>query len=308
MNPQTNGASLSGGTLHAVYDLSTGPITFDAVRFFVLTELYRRQLGLNGTRVHIIPGADAPFRNMSPRDKVFDHDRKWRRVHRILAQLPWLMPGCKRVDVYTERPEALPEGDTFPQNYDLSKPQVPPYAMKNLLDAQRGGYSVQVLETRDHRRRKVKDQLTISLRSADFQPERNSDLDAWKALADHAISRGWKPVIIPDIEGPRALDFPGCKIDWLAAENIGARMNRYEQSALNMGVTTGPAAMCEYGRHAALSIITKVNRGDIRLMTKWGFPPGSQMGFPNVRHVWKDDTIDVLIREFDNATHAADAA
>jgi len=136
--------------------------------------------------------------------------------------------------------------------------------------------------------------VTITLRDSFRNKHRNSNFEAWSMFEKWLRDRDIDVIVLPECED--------------APMNIEQRMAIYCGADMNMGVATGPMALCVFSDapYCTLNQLPKDPSGqaqyDIeKLMIKSGFPPGSQYSFraPRQHLFYEPDTFENIVRAFE---------
>jgi hypothetical protein len=310
-------------TLFAFYDLKVAPITFDCLWFLAGADLQRRRLGLDRVHVVIVPGPHQGVRReRADYEAVIDVAERGERVGNIVMQACPLLPSCTGLTQAASREEAaflrsVVARHVFPADYEPALPVFP--SSRPCLEAARAGEQpIATLRATADRLRNVAAWLaargladrrlvTITLRSYNYMPIRNSDLDAWVAFARGLDRQRYAVVFVPDtnqtIEGIPALlrEFPLLPE---AAWNVGLRMALYQQAYVNLGVNNGPMGLCWLNaatRYATLKMATPgVPQTTLEYFETLGFEAGQSLPFatPFQKLVWEHDTREAIERVF----------
>lgn len=321
-------AGPSDNCVYAVYDLVAGPITYDFILFLMLAEHFRATTGRLGLYVVFVPAPGDGFRQASPRDRFLGRDRKLWRLLNLLAPCASLVPNCIGMHVCASREDAAtflrdaPAERVFPTQFSLNKPTCP-YLLAHVLQHAKHGPDIRALRApplagviAQRWLRELgggKPVVSITLRQSDFQPERNSNIAAWRQFAGTCTQMGFHPVFIPDTEA--LLKGEGTELSEftvldLPAYSVGYRMAIYEQSFLNMLTNTGPAALCMFHSQAR-SLVFKMIVPSVPTCTpqyfiSQGLLPGSQPAFAGTGQTitWQDDDAESIERSFVAAVEA----
>src|SRR5215469_9834997 len=200
-------------TLYAFYDLGVAPITFDFLWFLVGAELERRRRGLQTTHVVIVPGPHLGLRKEPPElESCLDPSERRARVNTVLVPACAFLPRLAGVTVASSRGQAeqlvqLACGAVFPTRYEPAFPSYP--GPQEPLRAARGdGARVGVLRATAADLRAVDEWLaargcqapvvTITLRNYGYEPERNSNLVAWREFGRRLDPGRFSVVFVPD--------------------------------------------------------------------------------------------------------------
>lgn len=254
-------------TLAAFYDLNVSPITFDFAWFLIAADLERRRRGLERLHVVIVPGdtwksgpeseeylalVDAPAR----RQRVFD----------ILIPLREMLstPGGITFSDNRSDPGIMADsrsGHVFPARYTPALPFLAEPFPGMVTAAAKAGEAIPSFKAPSAARQWVerwrtvrndrRPLVTITLRESAYQPGRNSNIEAWAALAEELHGEGFSVVVIPETHlslGQSATRFSNVTICPEAAWNVALRGAFYEEAYLNLGVNTGPMALAWLNR------------------------------------------------------------
>jgi hypothetical protein len=311
----------AGDLLYACYDLAVAPITFDFLWFLVGAEMIRLKRGRPAIQVLIVPGRDGGLRKEDPEyEGQVDAAARRSRIANILVPACGFLPTVAGVSLAASRAEAERSlagvAAVFPSGYEPALPRYPGSA-EALRVAREEGAELRVLRAGAPALREMSEWLesrgcdgkvvTITLRSYDYMPGRNSNLAAWAAFARSLDRSRYAPVFVPDTAQcfrgiPAELrDFPVCAE---AAVNLGLRMALYERAYLNLGVNNGPMGLCWLGaqtRSITFKMLTDAApQTTPEYMRHLGFEIGGQL--PNApfwqKWVWENDDLPVIEREF----------
>lgn len=282
--------SKSERVLTAVYDLQVSPPTYEVFTFLAEAERHRAANGYDSIDLVFAPGPMHGFRDdwlpPSPAERAA-------MLHRICVAGARLLPSVRNVHVMKQR--AHLQGEFFPTDWTNDRPRFlyGPSFQKNghaCLEATQAA--------RDEiARRYHQPYATITLREAEYWPNRNSTRDAWQCAATFLQNEGVPPVIIPDTHG-QGLD--GFENFTPAAWDIDLRLALYEGATLNLGVANGPMALCMFGKKWPPYLIFQ--KPDESSATPEAFMRSNGIAHgepwtPNGWTVWEDDTPDNVMRE-----------
>jgi hypothetical protein len=308
--------------MHAFYDLTIYPGTFDFAYFLMATEIARQKAGLKSLHVYIVrPGRDALSRLPRDYDAAVDaHAREWR-ISNVLLPILTLFPSVRGYSVLPDRIAASALREHLSNAYPgpLDSDAVPiheahlevnrelartPAALRPQACMEGLRFVRQWIQARAPGRKLV----TITLRQYEFLTLRNSNTEAWVAFAKELTRDGYFPVIVPDTVtalDPPPLEFSGIAIFPEAAHNILLRMALYELAYLNFATTGGPAALLllsERCRFLLLKLlIPEVPLCSAEHLAKSGLTIGLDPTFLSVTQhiVWEHDDLPIIRREFD---------
>lgn len=295
--------------LNAYYDTRRAPITFDFIYFLINAECYRQVGQLPAISLHIICHA---FRNLSPRDQEYDDSEKIWRVHHIIGQIPKLLPTVRE------------KSFRFEELKQVSLPSYPPYYPFHVGDSALRSYSptvfrglheekgcqIQPFVASKHAKNLIRSYtkgrryITISLRTTEFQTERNSNIEAWYKYSLAMRDSGVNVLVIPDFEDAFK-ERVAWKYDWevvdFAAHDLDLRLALYEDAIDNLAVNNGVTALlfftkCPF-KMFKVAVPGVVTTSTEFLKGNWDVDPGETPSFfqDNQRWIWQDDTVENLM-------------
>ena len=249
--------------LYAFYDLSVNNMTFDAAIFAVRAELERQRRGLAALHFVIVPTQTVHGGNPGDQYRYGSAAHVNWRLHYIVSPLFRLIEATAGVSILAVRSEVADQlasvRQIFPTGYAPDRPEKE-YKLKDLsrerlpdldllmLCAKRPAIqaTTRMLSAQVAGRRIV----TITLREYGFQERRNSDLAAWSRFAEWLDADRYAVVVVRDTSHafePFDADLPGLataiRFD-VAAIDLNHRMALYEIAFANLGVSSGPMALC----------------------------------------------------------------
>lgn len=231
--------------LTAVYDLQVSPPTFEVFSFFAEAERYRIAMGFTSIDVVFIPGPNHGFRNDQLPPSVEERESM---LHRVCVSGARLLPSVRNVSVLKERIRL--QGEFFPPDWTNEIPRAC-YGPR----FQKGG--LPCLESTTAAREEIAHRYrqrysTITLRQAEYWPNRNSDRHAWERAARELQRADMPAIVIPDTHGSGLEGFENFTP---AAWDVDLRLALYEGAKLNLGVANGPMAMLMYAKRRAPYIV-----------------------------------------------------
>lgn len=309
--------------VHVFYDLAVSPVTFDVCWALVIGETLRRERGLDGVRLVVVPGRADGFRREDPAyETAVDPAERRRRTEAILVAAARLLPSMKEVHVCRRRGEALwlriaRAVHAYPKLYWPGIPEA--HRPSELLDRARAGITVPLPfrppTESDERVRAFLEPaargravVTVTLRQYDYNPARNSSIAEWSAFAESLDPRRWCVVVVPDTlradapPEPTLAQFAHCAE---AARDLLFRAALYRRAYINLMVNNGPHGICMFDEDCAylmFKILTPTApQTTEHFMREVGFAIGEDPPFarPWQRWVWQDDRRDVIRAEFD---------
>ena len=249
----------SARLLTAFFDFELSAYDFGIVDFLAGAEVVRRHRACAGIRIVFVPEAGrAVDGDLHAREAL-----AWR-LHNILVPACRLLPTCLGVVVCADRAEAQDvharSTDVFPEGYAVERPVdwfgspwLHLYALRGedvqplRASPQARAYVDRWLSER-HPGQKV---VAITLRSAPYNPQRNSDPKVWGPFAHRLAQHGFAPVIVPDTETallPLDPAFDGLSSLPAAAFNVELRMALYEAAYANAVTSNGAGTLCDFSR------------------------------------------------------------
>lgn len=302
----------------ATYDFEKHPVSYDIAFFLQAAEIYRKSSQADGLVINIVQPAD--MKNMpgvsQAADSIVNSDARDFRVFHICTQIAQLM---KTKGVFSIK-------DRFIQNILTKDPEIDmiQYPGKS-LDHHSMYYRlvnehpnlVTGFSASSEARRYVKlwldpiatgrKVLCITLRQYQFDPQRNSDINAWRHFLDRIDSSEFAVIIIPDTD--HIAEFKTSVLGHYpcfepACFDVDLRFALYEKSYLNMFVNNGPGAAATLDkkvRYLMFKILVPSVPHCTEEFLKWnGFEIGTTPKYATQfqKWVWEDDTTDVLWREF----------
>ena len=217
----------------AVYDLAVAPPTYDFITFLAAAEDYRKQQGADVLDIVIQPGPIFGFRDDNLPPEV---DEREAMLWRICVASTRLLPSVRNVEVLRERREVDAQ---FPLGYAVETP-IPCYGAMFFKGAE------PVLHATPRARALAKaitgeaPYMVIPVRQAEYWPNRNTNIEAWKYAVRPFECMGWNVFWIPDTNGP---DVAGAKNVRAASLDIDLRLALYEGAQIVTGLIGGAACL-----------------------------------------------------------------
>ncbi len=275
--------------LTAVYDLGVSPPTYDFLSFLIEAERYRKAKGFDYIDLAFQPGPIGGFRDDElPPDLETRKSMLWR----VCVGMARLLPSVRNILIYRVRWNV--SGDVFPEEYEEQRPKSH-YATGFLKNGE------PMLKASEAARRQIamrfsKPYATISLREADYWPDRNSNKLEWAKVADWLTKNNIQPIVIPDTNG---IGLEGFQDFTPAAFDIDLRAALYEGAAINLGVLNGPMSLCAFldCRYLIFKIVVETApASSTEFLSAHGFNEGDGFG-GNGKLVWKEDSAQNIIAE-----------
>ena len=235
-----------------VYDTLSNPVTFDFMDILFNADWQRRQAGKTYLDVLIVYQSNRIFVSESYLAVVGEDGIDWR-ITNLLVPLCKLFSSLGRIYLL-EQEEALEivKGyqNIYPEGYSYSNfktvlirsndADVCFYPALSIADTAQK--IVEAYITRKDKRRII----TITLRTYDYIPARNSDIKSWVDFAGELDPLKYRVIFIPDasIHGVESIEqLNGFEVFDSACWNIQLRAALYRRAWANMGVACGPLAI-----------------------------------------------------------------
>lgn len=232
-----------------VYDTLPNPVTFDFLMILFNVDCYRRQAGKTSLDVLIVYQSNRFFLEESYVAAVGEDGIDWR-ITNLLLPLCRLFSSLGRIHL-VEQEEALEivKGyqNIYPNGYSYSNfktvrvradnPDVAFYPALTIGDTAR-----KIVEAyfpqKDNRQI-----VTITLRTYDYIPARNSNIKSWLDFAEDLDPIKYRVVFVPDasMHGVETIEqLKRFEVFDPACWNIHLRAALYQRAWMNMGVICGP--------------------------------------------------------------------
>lgn len=324
-----------------ICDFAAFPLSYDILVLLAAADDYRRRSDCERMDVAFIAHESDPFMSEAFSTNPVNDPKNYRNfVHNLGIEATRLFEAVGDVQFYTNRStfesfwrNAKSTHRLFPEDYTPFRPSylpgrngVPYYGMRHLFTAP--VTSGEVLSLRPPasqldlaeawighhvRGRKA---ITITLRETPHQPERNSNVEAWRALVEQHRDQGIVFIILRDyyaiytespIIGENVIECPE------AVLSMSFRAAIYEKAHLNLFAGNGPAMLCLLNprtRYLVFKISTDVASARPEdIFFQHGLRPGDNMpeATPYQKLVWEDDDFLVLCRELDDMLYRIEA-
>ena len=247
-----NKQALSEGNpdrLLLVYDTLPNPVTFDFLMIIFNADWHRRQAGKTYLDVLIVYQSNRSFLEESYVAAVGEDSTNWRLTN-LLVPLCRLFSSLGRIYL-VEQEEAFEivksYQNVFPEGYSYSNfktirvradnPDVVFYSALTIADTAQKTVEAYFPNKDD---RLI---VTITLRTYDYIPARNSNIKSWLDFAGELDPAKYRVVFIPDasMQGVETIEqLNGFEVFDPACWNIQLRAALYQRAWMNMGVICGP--------------------------------------------------------------------
>jgi hypothetical protein len=309
-------------TLYAFYDLGVAPVSFDFLWFLVGAELERQRRGLDWIHTVIVPGPHGGLRKECVElENGIAPEARRARVNTVLVPACALLPNVSGVTVAGSRSQAevlvkLASANVFPARYEPAFPRYPG-PQEPLRAAREEGAKVGVLRATAVDLASVDDWLaahcnssrvvTVTLRSYNYVPARNSNITAWTDFARRLDGERFSVVFVPDTAqcfNDTFSELNGFPVFSEAAVVLGLRTALYQRAYLNLGVNNGPMGLCwlnDQTRYITFKMLSQAAPQTTPEYMKFlGFEIGKSPPFATAwqQWVWEEDDLDVIERAF----------
>lgn len=236
---------MSARTLTAYYDLAVGPVSYDFVQFLVRAMLEQQERGCERLHVVIVPdarGVDGMFRNKL---HLYDAEEKHWRLWNIC------IPACRlaraSVTLASDWPQAraLASAELWPADWDSQSLKNKAHMWGPLVWASRAGRQIPKLKASAHARRSVREWfaryskpvITMTVRNSNYEPARNTDMQAWRPIAE-ALRQQYEVIMVGDT-ADALIQGRG-----YAELNLDLRLALYQEATMNVQTHGGAAMLC----------------------------------------------------------------
>ena len=307
-------APINGDRMLFVYDTASSPITFDFLNYLCYADWQRRLSKRKHLDVLIVSRRNIEMNvDVEYQAAVTTDNLSWR-ITNLLVPLTRLFHSVSSCYITNEK-----TGFELAKAYSCIHPSGYGYATPKTavvkLDSPAFGY-IPVIRVSDTARDIIRAYfplsdtrrfITITLRTYDFIPVRNSDIDSWVIFANELDTEKYRVIFIPDASarGVSTIDAITAKeIFEPACWNLELRAALYERSWMNMGVAGGPMAISALMDHVRTIMIDRSldypaeYRENIRIDN--GITPGVTPRFcsPTCRYVLGVDNVETIRRAF----------
>lgn len=255
---------------YVCFDLRGGPIGFDFLVWLIDQEMTRIREGAPAPlRVGFWKGRNGrlPSHNQAWLDKVF---RPCLRFLSAVEDDAALLGRGKRV-----------------------------YVPRGIVAAARAGERVPTLRTET--KSPHPGAVTITLREAEHDPERNSNVGAWLNFARDLKKQGENVVFVRDTD--KAYEpLQGAVTCPKASRDLDARMALYQEAKANLFVSNGPVGLALFGDRPWLQFNDPSKETTFSWTDGWGMEPGDQFPWSNQaqRLILKSDSYDNIAAAWDD--------
>lgn len=275
--------------LYVIYDTTLEPFTYDLTWTLAAIELERKRANICDIHmVFIVPKKWYAYTESHEYNRMMKAENISWRFYNILLPLCQLLPSIKNISVFSSPYVArvflaltafrkYPKNSLslFPHKLNARKDIFAAKDMMPCLTAPSKAvfFSSQWLE-KNAAGRKV---ITMTFRQYGYGAARNSNEDAWAQLTHDLDAEEYFVVLLPDTDQVLTFDdsnFANAKVFEVACFDVRIRMALYEAAWMNMGVNTGPMALCYFGKTSLVQVkkITEsTSQSRSELITQHGF-------------------------------------
>lgn len=304
--------------LYAIYDLEVSAMTYNFAEFLIDAEYEANISKKNGFVVVFVPSSNDQMFVWKEFDSAVDFESRQWRFQNILIPLAFLSKKCKGLHILSSRTEVasfVRGRDVYPYLYDgvnLRSIDIKdffqkldrPYLFDGLSASAQGLRYIQAWMLENKVQAPI---VTITLRTAKFDPARNSNIEAWSSVAAYLFSSGYHPVVIPDTDNAfcEMSEFEGITFFRECAWNLGLRMALYESAFLNFFVMNGCFGLAYLGTRCSYICMNCLPEGSIvtteEAWKKVGHAIGTDFKFAtnNQKLVFRPDSYENIITEFE---------
>lgn len=314
-----SGMDFGGTELRAFYDLNVHPVTYDVGTFLAHAEAVRVKSGCSHIRIYVVPDVEGGGNN-----KAVGHsaDHSLHRVSNIILPALRCLPTCTGVSVLADRASALdlvPENPdhAFPVDFRLDRP-TRGYLFTSVYRLAEEGVDLQPLQAPADKHAQVhrwlerhdldgKRLVAITLREANYQIDRNSNLEAWGDFCAFLTRQGLQPVILRDFDvmyDPIPEELAGYPLCDVANWDLGFRLALYERADLSLSVNNGPQVMSFFNKNVDFMVVKwvteTVNVTSTAFRLKNRDRLDKDLSFLSGRQhiVWENDDLAVLVKNY----------
>lgn len=226
-------------TLHAFYDISVNPLTFDIQHFLLAATTATIKNGFDGFHLHVLQG---PPRMQTPKDKQMSPAERQLRIRTIIQPIANLCKYCTGFTYYADR-AALEDtglkGGLFPVGYTPKTPKT--VVLLSQIFEQFGSEYADEVFTPEYAYQELVNQkypydyITITVRNSKIDTSKNPTID-WYAVAERLERDGHNVVILPDVHDAYTVplyESPIVDLGYRFALQCGAKLNLGEGGGPN---------------------------------------------------------------------------
>jgi len=236
-------------TFSIFYDTEQAPITFDAAHYFCVATVNAEIKRATDIEYIII---NNKWRKQTTRDNFYTEEKKAWRLRNIIARLPVLINPNAQVSILTKTDKFFRNGECFPPGYAPGRPAEFPIRWSDLAVIKSAGLDPQIFKSNNYALRIIdrlflgRTTIVLSIRNADFNKDRDTNLSVAKDVYSHFSAVGFNVVVIPDQDdalGDRQYE----KYEWQVfpqlAMDIQLRLAAYERAYFNVAWGGGHSSL-----------------------------------------------------------------
>jgi hypothetical protein len=236
-----------------VYDTLVNPVTFDFMYYMYYADCMRRRMGKRYIDILFVNRADlAQSREENYVAAIGDDNIYWR-ISNLLVPMTRLYEAVGRVCIVDkDMAFEIAEGYStiHPQGYSYSTPKTaairlddPGYEYGQALTVSKTAQQIIEAYIPSSDKRRI---VTITLRTYDYIPVRNSSVASWVAFARTLDPTRFRVIFVPDASKQGVQTFHEIKefetFDFVCW-NIELRAALYQRAWMNMGIVCGPLTL-----------------------------------------------------------------
>lgn len=283
-----------------VYNLASGPCSFDFLAWIQIQEMRRLKENLPGPlKVAFSMGSNQNFAQCMVTDQRRVMYEGVMRPLITMVGAEEVMPGTPEDPEKTAKFSAFLQNARWPETYTLNEA----VALHNIgAPMPKLTPSAEAVAEVERFLKGQKPPVVITLREATHWPHRNSNLNEWLKFADYLSGKGENVLFLRDTAKAREPlgayhTVPPCSIE------LNSRLALYQRAKANIFCANGPATLCHFTEAPWFMVAP--------LDPSLAYPPGRPEWWlphhgipaygqfpwsgPNQRIVWELDTVDVLI-------------
>ena len=297
---------------YIIYDLEANPNSFDAFVFFVIFRIYSDFGDHDNLSIVILYPIDKDI-------NTIDRDKYQARIDNLIPSIVKLHFGNVKTILLKDRNDVIPiiddsKNTIYPNGYTPSNPK-PYFELKYIINKKNrfrsfrfhiDKISKEIVQSwiNTQNKKAIPEIVTITIRSTNYQLERNSNLTEWEKVAKKITSEGFLIIFIPDMECENELMSLRKRFLFYdnASKDLQIRTALYEKSYLNLILNHGPSSLCLFNHNCSYlyfkPIVDSSQCSSLDALEKQGWMPGDQWPYStcNQKIIWyKDDSFIILL-------------
>ena len=291
------------GNIVAYYDLKTAPITFDFCHFIVAAVSYAKLLGKPDIDLVIVVDG---YRNLTPRELSYTLTVRTWRLWNLIVEITKLVPAVRNLTI-AQRPLNVVAAHAYPKDYHPIYNNKTPYSIPFVTKFHNHGADVRCFQPSRYAveaaenlvPRTGKKLISITLRKAAHDPQRDSKLDDWRDFIEVLHERGYQVVVIPDQDdslGGRKIHGYGWNVLDVAAMSLDLRLAIYQHCDMNYVTNGGLVGLFMYSKVPFMwfSVIVEGSAvANREYYKRQGLEYGQKFAWmaDNQEMIWEPDTV-----------------